>query len=197
MRTINNRGTEVPSPPGPDDFRNRDLEQPPASLHIGNEHLAIMGRSEFCGSDRTHVVAWVQGEPGSTAAFVESLTQSYGGRLSAAVARELNLDAASTRPVAAHRVRQALSYADTGHRALEGVDFLTLLTHSAVNAGPAFREVANALGLPPSILSSEVRTRIDARMRELVAVAAAHEGSPVDPARVKAMLQKELKLLTN
>ena len=94
-------------------------------------------------------------------------------------------------------VRQALDYAETGRSVLAGVDFLTFLDHSPGHRGGAFTALAQTLGLNPAKLDSQSRHRIDERLREEFAQAAARGESPVTPHRAQAMLLKELKLLTN
>ncbi len=96
-------------------------------------------------------------------------------------------------PESAQRTEQALQEAA---RALAGVDYLTQLALSAVHQGPAFKAVAQGLGLSPGALDAATRDHIDARMGLRFAEAAASGGAPVDHHTAAQWLHCELFILT-
>jgi len=120
----------------------------------------------------------------------------FSGRLIDAAQRMLDVPTSPARapsPEAAQRTEQALQEAAC---ALAGVDYLTQLALSAVHQGPAFKAVAQGLGLAPGALDPATRDHIDARMSLRFAEAAAHGGAPVDRRTAAQWLHHELFILT-
>ena len=197
MSTIHARGNSVNSAPPLDEFRKSAAATDLVAVRVDDTGYRVLGTSQFNSDGRLHAVNWVQGETDTTAVFLQTLSQAYGPGLSTAIARELSLAPAPGAPMASRTVRQALEYAETGRSVLAGVDFLTFLDHSPVHRGGAFNALAQGLGLNPGSLDIRSRQRIDDRLREQFALAAARGDSPVTPHTAREMLLKELKLLTN
>ncbi len=125
-----------------------------------------------------------------------TITPQFSDRLIDAAQRVLDLptDPLSPQPPeAAQRTQQALHEAAL---ALDGVDYLTQLTLSAVHRGPGFRAAAQALGLSPHALDPATRAQIDARMGQRFAQAAAAGSAPVDHRTAAQWLHHELFILT-
>jgi len=138
-------------------------------------------------------VAWVQGDVDTTALFMQAFGASFGGRLSAAVAKELGLEPSPGKPLASRLVTQALDMAQTGQQAFSGIDFLTRLAHSATTGGAAFKAVAAELALSPVALTDASRRNIDARMGQLFDAAAANGQTPVSAGQAGVWLRAELE----
>ena len=137
-------------------------------------------------------VAWVQGDVDTTALFMQAFGASFGGRLSAAVSKELGLEPSPGKPLASRLVMQALDMAQTGQQAFSGVDFLTRLAHSATTGGAAFKAVAAELAISPAALTDASRRDIDARMVQRFNAASASGQTPVSAAQADQWLRAEL-----
>ena len=152
--------------------------------------VQALGQLPTAGGPRS--VAWVQGDVDTTALFMEAFGASFGGRLSAAVSKELGLEPNPGKPLASRLVTQALDMAQTGQQALSGVDFLTRLAHSATAGGAAFKAIAAELAMPAASLGDASRRDIDARMEQRFDVAAASGQTPVPASQAGHWLRAEL-----
>jgi hypothetical protein len=196
MTNINPAGGPAPGPPALDAFRQTAQEAPEVRVTLEAGAYKVQAQGQFAGQAGTRQVAWVQGETDTTGMFVQALSQSFGSGLSAAVARELGLEPAPGKPLASRLVTQALDVARAGQQALSGVDFLTLLDHSAVAGGMGFKAAVAALAVDPTALDGPARAGIDARIKDRFEAAAAQGQSPVQPATAALWVQAEVLLLT-
>lgn len=140
-------------------------------------------------------VAWIEPETDSTSAFVGALEQSFSQGIRASVVRELGLDAAPGKPLSSRTVMQAIDMAQTSRQTLQGVDFLTQLTLSAVGQSSGFKDVCQASGIPPSAVDAKQREAIDAAMQMRFEAAAREGASPVSMQTAKDWLREELGVL--
>lgn len=127
-------------------------------------------------------VAWVSAadaQTDTTSVFVAALNQSFTSGIATAVARELDLRPAPGMPLASRSVQQALDMAQTGSRALSGVDFFTRLQFSAGANGLEFRQVCETLGRDHTAFTAAERQHIDTQMDQRFAQAQAQGVSPV------------------
>jgi nucleotide-binding universal stress UspA family protein len=196
MTITNPAGGSPLGPPALDAFRQSAQDAPEVRVAFDAGSYKVQGQGQFSGAGGNRAVAWVQGESDTTSMFVQALAQSFGGGLSAAVARELGLDPAPGRPLASRLVSQAVDIARTGQQALSGVDFLTLLDHSAAAGGMGFKAVLGPLPIDPATLDGAARAAIDARVKLKFEEAAARGESPVLAATAQAWVKAELLLLT-
>lgn len=196
MTISNPAGSSPLGPPALEAFRQSAQDAPEVRVTLDSGSYQVLGQGQFSGGGASRSVAWVQGDSDTTSMFVQALSQSFGGGLSAAVARELGLEPAPGKPLASRLVSQALDIAKTGQQALSGVDFLTLLDHSAVAGGMGFKAALSPLPIDPASLDGATRAAIDARIKEKFEQAAARGESPVLAATAQAWIKAELLLLT-
>ena len=138
-------------------------------------------------------VAWVREDADTTGIFLQALARRFGAGVASHVAQALDLAPSPGKPLAARLVPQAIEMAETSAQALAGVDFLTLLAHSARSGGAAFRAAAERAGVDPAALDAEARGRIDEGMQADFAAAAARGESPVSQATAAQWLMKRLR----
>jgi len=138
-------------------------------------------------------VAWVQGDTDTTRMFLDAMSQSFGGAVSQAIARELGLEPAPGKPLASRLIEQALDMAQTSQRALGGVDFLTLMDHSAQVGSASFRASCAELGIPPQQVGPEQRHQIDQWVRQQADAAVSQGQSPLSPPQVQGWLQEAIR----
>lgn len=140
-------------------------------------------------------VAWVSADevpPDATSVFVQALQQSFSSGISQAVARALDLQPSPGQPLSSRTVTQALDMAETGHKALSGVDFFTRLQFSAVADGPQFRRVCASLERAGSSLLPAQREHIDRQLEQRFLEAQSRGASPVPPEVVEGWLKQAL-----
>jgi hypothetical protein len=182
-------------PPPLDAFRTGASQGETVRVTVDGEQFKVLGEGRLEGGAGARSVSWVQGEVDTTGFFLQALTQSYGGGLSDAIARELGLDPAPGKPLASRSVLQALDMAQTGRGALAGVDFLTQLDLSAGAQGPGFRSMLKELGLEEGRITREQCSELDARMQARFEQAAARGESPVAPGTAREWLRAEIASL--
>lgn len=134
-------------------------------------------------------------EVDTTSVFVAGLGRAFSPGIQAAVVRELGLVPRPGESLESAAVLQAIAMAETSHKALEGVDFMTRLMFSAAIHGTGFTQVCAALGLPPEAVGAQQRTAIDARLQNRFDEAAQQGQTPVAPALARQWLQAELSAL--
>jgi hypothetical protein len=188
----------ITTPPRLDAFRAGAVGADAVFVSVVDGSFRVLGQSTFQTAGAPRQVAWLQDDGTDTSGlFVKALASAYGSEVSSSVAREFGLRPAPGQPLASRTVFAAIEAAETGRHALAGVDFLTILEHSACNGGVAFRHIAQDLGIDTAALEMPHRQRIDTALREKFADAAASGKSPVSPETAGQWLKKELKVLTN
>ncbi|MES2480749.1 MAG: hypothetical protein V4609_02030 [Pseudomonadota bacterium] len=198
MSITNSPGLNADAPLKLDAFRAGAIGADTVFVSVVNGSFRVLGQSTFRTAGATREVAWVQDEGTDTCGlFVQALAGAYGSEVSSSVARELGLRPAPGQPLASRTVFAAIEAAETGKQALAGVDFLTILEHSAYSGGPAFQRIARDLGIDTALLAKPERQRIDAALREKFADASATGKSPVSAETAAQWLKNELKVLTN
>jgi len=179
--------------PSLDAFRQAAETHDAVLLSLDGETWKVLGIGTLPTSGRK--VAWVENpEADTTSAFVQALNQSFSGGISRAVARELDLKASPGLPLASRTVIQALDMAQTGQKALAGVDFLTQLQFSATKNGSEFQRVLADVA-PTSALSASDREDIDRQLDRRFADAQAHGAGPVSPGNAEQWLKDALSAL--
>ena len=139
-------------------------------------------------------VAWIEPEPGvdTTSAFVSALGQSFSSGIQTSVARELGLVSGSGKPLSSRTVIQAIDMAQTSRQAMAGVDFMTLITVTAVGNSVEFSAACQAAGLSGSAFDLARREAIDAAMKERFETAQMQGQSPVSMQIAREWLREEL-----
>ena len=137
-------------------------------------------------------VAWVEPEVDTQSAFVAALGQAFSRGIQEAVVRELGLGPQPGQPLEARVVEQAIAMAETSHKALLGVDFMTQLMCSAVTHSAGFSQACQAQGLPVSAVNAQQREWIDGSMQKRFAEAASQGLSPVAPELAQQWLREEI-----
>ncbi len=197
MSITNSPGLNADAPPRLDAFRAGAIGADTVFVSVVDGSFRVLGQSTFQSASATRQVAWVQDEGTDTCGlFMQALASTYGTEVSSSVAREFGLRPAPGQPLASRTVFAAIEAAETGRQALAGVDFLTILEHSAYNSGPAFRHIARDLGIDTALLAKPERQRIDAALRVKFADAAAAGKCPVASETASQWLMNELKVLT-
>jgi hypothetical protein len=145
-------------------------------VHIdGNERRVLSWGKSPTGRS----VAWLEPDVDTTSMFTQALAQAYGQGIASAVSRQLGLEPSPGEPISARIVMSAVDMADTAKDAMAGVDFLSLLSTSAVSNTPVFRQACKDCRLNPDAITAQQRTALDDAMKARFQ-AAAHEGtSPV------------------
>lgn len=190
-------GLNANAQPRLDAFRAGAIGADKVFVSVVDGAFRVLGQSTFQTAGATRQVAWVQDEATDTCSlFMQALASAYGSEISASVAREFGLRPAPGQALASRTVFAAIEAAETGRQALAGVDFLTILEHSACNRGVAFQRIARALGIDTALLTNPQRQRVDAALREKFADAAATGKSPVSAETAAQWLEIELKVLT-
>ncbi len=127
----------------------------------------------------------------------EAARRAVGNRLVEAAIRALDWPNTPTALAPSAAAQSALDEAlDVASQALAGVDFLTQLEFSAVHQGAGFKEVAQRFGMDPQEMPQDTRERIDTRMGQRFAEAAATGAAPVDRRTASQWLHNELFILT-
>lgn len=163
-------------------------------ITLDGAHWQVQGVGTMPQSRRE--VAWVSpdaAQSDTTSAFVQALGQSFSAGISAAVARQLDLQPAPGQALASRTVKLALDMAQTSRQALTGVDFLTRLQFSAAADGPEFRRVCESLALDAGALTAAERERIDAQLDERFAQAQASGASAVESDMAEQWLRQALQ----
>jgi len=166
--------------PSLDAFRTAAEQHDAVSLTLDGERWRVQGTGVLPGSGLK--VAWVRPENAqadTTSAFVQALGQSFAAGISRAVARELDLHPQPGQPLSSRTVTQAIDMAETGQRALNGVDFFTRLQFSAAKGGREFRRVCAEEGHATSKLSAADIQRIDQQLDQRFAQALSSGAVPV------------------
>ncbi|MFC4160031.1 hypothetical protein [Chitinimonas lacunae] len=114
-------------------------------------------------------VAWI--EPDSVATdttqiFLQALQNGYGSRIGQAVARELGLSSAPSKPLSARQVEQAIEMATASQSAFSGLNFMSRTMLSASSLSGEFRQLCQQLKIDPSKLDSKVLAQIDADFQQ-------------------------------
>lgn len=113
----------------------------------------------------TRSVAWVQSDSDTTSIFLTAMSQSYGVNVSRAIANQLGLNPSPGKPLESRLVQKALEMATVSHIALGGVDFLTMLGHSAAAGGRDYLDVSAALNIDPKSIDADTRLWLDSQMK--------------------------------
>ena len=140
-------------------------------------------------------VAWIEPGADSTSAFVGALGQSFSQGIQASVVRELGLGPAPGKPLSSRTVMQAIDMAQTSRQTLQGVDFLTQLTMSAVGQSAGFKEACRSAGISSEAVTPQQRESIDAAMQQRFDLAAREGRSPVALQTARDWLRDELQAL--
>lgn len=164
-----------------DRFTHCATQAAAVQLSVQGQQFDVIALGSLQGTGGTRQVAWVQPDVDTTTMFTQALGQRYGAGMSQAISQELGLQPAPGQPLASRLVQQAMDMAQTGAQALEGVDFLTRLEHSAQHQGSAFRQLVQQSGLDPSRLSADTLTHLDRQMDASFAAATQRGESPVRP----------------
>lgn len=173
-----------------DAFRQGAAQADQVVVQLDGQNFTVLGQGQTT-SGRS--VAWVQGDTDTTRMFLDAMTQSFGGAVSQAIARELGLEPAPGKPLASRLIEQALDMAQTSQRALGGVDFLTLMDHSAQMGSASFRSSCTELGLVPQQVGAEQRHQIDQLVRQHADAAVSQGQSPLSGTQVQAWLQDAIR----
>lgn len=173
-----------------DAFRQGAAQAEQVVVQLDGQNFTVLGQGQTA-SGRS--VAWVQGDTDTTRMFLDAISQSFGGAVSQAIARELGLEPAPGKPLASRLIEQALDMAQTSQRALGGVDFLTLMDHSAQVGSASFRASCAELGIPPQQVGPEQRHQIDQWVRQQADAAVSQGQSPLSPPQVQGWLQEAIR----
>lgn len=173
-----------------DAFRQGAAQAEQVVVQLDGQNFTVLGQGQTA-SGRS--VAWVQGDTDTTRMFLDAMSQSFGGAVSQAIARELGLEPAPGKPLASRLIEQALDMAQTSQRALGGVDFLTLMDHSAQVGSASFRASCAELGIPPQQVGPEQRHQIDQWVRQQADAAVSQGQSPLSPPQVQGWLQEAIR----
>lgn len=139
-------------------------------------------------------VTWVQPDAADAhSAFIAALGQSFSAGIQDAVVRELGLEPAPGKPIAARLVTQGIEMGRTGNVAAQGVDFLTQQSVSARLASSEFLQACQMLGRDAATISPEIRQEIDAKLQERFQNAAANGQSPVPLEQARQWLHQVLR----
>lgn len=140
-------------------------------------------------------VAWIEPEADATSAFVGALGHSFSQGIQASVVRELGLGPAPGKLLSSRTVMQAIDMAQTSRQSLQGVDFLTQLTLSAVGQSKAFNEACRTHGIAAPAVSSAQREAIDAAMQQRFEAAEREGRSPVAIRTAREWLDEAIRSL--
>ncbi|MFJ1302015.1 hypothetical protein ACILG0_18775 [Pseudomonadota bacterium AL_CKDN230030165-1A_HGKHYDSX7] len=136
----------------------------------GDVYVTVVGEQfHVLGSGTTpsgRSVAWVATDADTAALFSDALAHTYGNGIASAVSRELGLAGGPGTPLSARSISLALDMAQTSRDALDGVDFMTRLDHSAAAGSTGFRAVCDQLGVAPDSVSPAQRMAIDLAMEQ-------------------------------
>lgn len=169
-------------PPGQllDAFREAVKQGDDVFVSINGKELKVLAQGQFTSSaGQGRTVAWVQEELDTTDIFMQAVSQTYGTGISKEIASNLGLEPSSGKPLTARSVSQALEMGHVGQQALNGVDFMTQLDHSASSGGRAFQRAMGELKIDPRELDSSSRQWIDEQMKLEFNVAHSSGQSPV------------------
>jgi len=161
-------------------FSERSTQDATLQVSIDGQEFKVIATGQLStavGSTRS--VAWVQSSVDTTDIFLKAMSQSYGARVSNIIANELGLCPSPGKPLATRLVQQAFEMAKVSQVALSGVDFMTLLDHSAVSGGRDFLNAAAQLNVDPKSLKVETRQWLDSQMKLRFDEANASGQSPI------------------
>ena len=79
---------------------------------------------------------------------------------------------------------------------LEGVDFMTRLSYSAIYGGPDFKRIASNLGIDPMALDSSTRQSIDVNVHQQFLRATESGDTPTRESTAEKWLKEALSILT-
>lgn len=141
-------------------FKQAASEGP--TIYLDGERLTVLSSGR---SPAGHSVDWVAPDGDAAGALIEAIGHATGPGLSRAIAHTLGLSSAPGKPLSSRTVEQAVSMAETGRNALEGVNFMTRLSFSAQGGGPAFEQACALAGLKSADVGAADRLRIDQAMQ--------------------------------
>lgn len=176
--------------PGLDDFASAAALGEGVYASAAGRSLQILGTG-MTPSGRT--VAWVEPDLDTTQLFTDALAHSHGIGITQTVVRELGLASNPGKPLASRTITQALDLAQTVAQVLSGVDFVTLLNHSAKSLGTGFTTLCQDMGISSADLTPDKRARIDQAMHEKFEQAAAQGISPVSSSTAREWLRTFLE----
>lgn len=121
----------------------------------------------------------------STALLLRALTDRFGPVATQSAARALGLGPAPGQPIATRVIEQAVDASEAARSALNGVDFVTQVSASAVNHGRLFGEFCRQFGLSEASLTDEQRRAIDEDVSRHITTAqeSGHQPVTVDEVR--------------
>jgi len=105
---------------GVDDFRHGARLGEAVRVQVDGDSFKLVANGQT-PSGRS--VAWVEGDADATRMFVGALEGAFGGKLSHAIAKELDLHSAPGAALQSNKIDQALTMAETASGALAGVQF--------------------------------------------------------------------------
>jgi len=166
--------------PSVEAFRDGAKQGEAVRIAVDGQSFKVLAEGRLDSADGSgRSVAWVEDDADTTGMFVQALSQGFGARVSAAVAKELGLAPASGKALSSRLVHQALEMAQTGQQALAGIDFITRLEHSAVAGGAAFQRAAAVLGIDPNNMGTDDRAMLDRQLNDRFEAALARGETPV------------------
>lgn len=149
-------------------------------VHVDGTDFKVLAQGSFStGSGLSRSVTWVQTDVDTTGIFMRAMAQSYGTRITDQISKTLGLEPAPGKPLSTRLIAQAMDMGQTSQKAMQGVDFMTQLDHSASAGGRSFQRVAGEVGIDPRALDVGGRQWIDEQMQVRFAEAASQGQSPV------------------
>lgn len=165
-------------------------------VHVDGTDFKVQAQGEYsAASGLSRRVAWVKSDVDTTGIFMQAMAQTYGARLSEQIAKTLGLEPAPGKALSTRVIAQALDMGHTGQKAMQGVDFMTQLDHSATASGRTFQRLAAENGLDPRGLDQGHRQWIDEQMQARFSEAAAQGQSPVSPELANSWLRGLMSVL--
>lgn len=154
-------------------------------VYLDGERLVVLGTGQ---TSQGRQVAWVAPTGDAASSLADALKNAVGPGLGDAIVRELGLSPAPGKPLSARTIKLALSMAQEGRHAMEGVDYMTQLRFSAQNRTADFIRVCQSNNVDPQQLDTLARSVIDQQLAERLHVAAQAGQSPVPPQQAEAWL---------
>lgn len=108
---------------GPQPIQTTSADRAQEQRHLEQGSFNVQAQGVLHGIHGNLSVDWVEGDPITLA----GLTQAYSPAMTAALARELGISAASDKPLTSYQVAQARDILEAAGPALEGVRFADLL----------------------------------------------------------------------
>ncbi len=191
-----------PLPPGPHsapslkEFADAAQDSEYISIQNDGRTWQVKGRGSMPESGLS--VAWVQSEDDAdvdaTPVFFQALENAFTGKISSAVFDALDVSGSSSNQGLSSRiVKKAIDMAETGQKALAGVDFLTRLHFSASRNGAEFKRVCAQAGVSPAAFSASDLNRIDGALDERFNLALSQGNVPVAYADAERWLKEILE----